>query len=111
MLFSHHILRWKLIVSSLSSNPDEAPKTHALPSRDKLKQFQASFGEACECQKHLLLSDPELLSSVRSQVKELVLKEFITFYNLNPTLFGMKATSQLDPERVEQVLGHLFESQ
>jgi Exo70 exocyst complex subunit len=95
----------------LSSDPEQAPKTHALPSRDKLKQFQTAFDEACECQRHLIISDTELLSSVRHQVREVVLKEFVTFYNLNPTLFGAKATSQLDPERVEQALGHLFESQ
>lgn len=95
----------------LSSDPEQAPKTHALPSRDKLRQFQASFEESCEVQKHLIIYDPELLNSVRHQVRELILKEFISFYNLNQTLFGAKATSQLDPERVEQAINHLFESQ
>lgn len=64
---------WKSLVRTLSPDPTMAPKTHNLPSRDKLKLFSAAFDEITNEQAKLVIPDGHLRDSLRAQIVETML--------------------------------------
>lgn len=105
---------WRAMSNVLSSDPQQAPRTHALPSRDKLRAFLQAFDELLSEHQSLLVTDNQLRESLRKQVIDIVLPSFSAFYSINQQVLFVNATMgtqqqqqqsrcSLDPEQLTRL--------